>query len=239
MSLPSVSRRAIAGVVVAGVVVVAGFLLSPSAATGIIESISNDPSLFALAVAGLYLIRPAFAWPTTPLAMVVGYGYGVALGVPVALVGVVVTVLPVFLAVRWLTTDDGRGTACDDDILERAGNVVARYYETTGPLRGVTASRLAPIPSDVSTAAAAISGVRLRHFVTGTVLGEVPWTVAAVVVGASASTATTGGLGEVGLALSVACALGAVVLLAQPTYRLLQRRRRNHQSQSSSRPPGG
>ncbi|SDQ86829.1 TVP38/TMEM64 family protein [Natronobacterium texcoconense] len=242
MMLPSVPRRAIGGAVVAVAVVTAGLVLSPSAASDTLEAVSNDPYLFGLVVASLYLVRPLLAWPTTPLALVVGYGFGVAVGVPVALAGVVVTVLPVFLAVGWFATDDepaGTGVTCDGDVLERAGDVVARYYETAGSVRGVTASRLAPIPSDVSTAAAAISGVRLRHFVAGTVLGEFPWTVAAVVVGASASSVTTDGLGEVGLAVSVACVLGAVVLLARPAYRSLQGRHRTRDSQSSSRPPDG
>lgn len=245
MSVPSPSNRVIAGGVTASVIVVAGLVVSPSTAFGTLESVAADPYRFGLLVTGLYLVRPALAWPTTPLALVVGYGYGVALGVPVALAGVVVTVLPIFLAVKWLVAGDaGRNRDGPDEtdgrtILEGTSDVVARYYETAGPVRGVTASRLAPIPSDVSTSAAAVSGVRLPHFVAGTVLGEIPWTVAAVVVGASASTITTGGLGEIGLALSVACTLAAVALLARPAYRFLRRRGRPRESRSTSHPPNG
>ncbi|EMA47079.1 TVP38/TMEM64 family protein [Halobiforma nitratireducens] len=250
--LQSVPTRAAFGALVAGAIVLTGLVLSPGTIFGALESVTGDPYRFAVVVAALYLVRPALAWPTTPLAVVVGYGYGVALGVPVALAGVVVTVIPVFLAVRWLAdggtdgsvsavspTDRGADTGANVDgdgdsdntdasdersLLDRTGAVVARYYDTAGPIRGVAASRLAPIPSDVSTAAAAVSGVQLRHLVAGTIAGELPWTIAAVVVGASAATITTGGLGDLGLALSVACALAAVLLLAGPAYRALNGR---------------
>lgn len=243
--LESASRRALVGFVVAGAVVTAGLLVSPSAMAAVLESLVGDPFWFGLTVAGLYAVRPLLAWPTTPLAVVVGYGYGIALGVPIALLGVVATVIPVFLAVRWFAVDDAVDAAdasadanapsrSDGTLLERTlertGTVVTRYYETAGPLRGVTASRLAPIPSDVATCAAAVSGVSLRHFVVGTALGELPWTIAAVVVGASAATVTTGGLGELGLTLSIACGLAAALVLGGPVYRAVQTRIRGRTS---------
>ncbi|RQG96961.1 TVP38/TMEM64 family protein [Natrarchaeobius oligotrophus] len=227
----SASTRAIGGAVAVAAVVAAGLLVSPEAAFGSFESLAGDPLVFGVVVAGLYLVRPLFAWPTTPLAVVVGYGYGVALGVPVALVGVVASVVPVFLVARRFAATDGArrcetdGDAAGRNPLERLGDGVARYYRTAGPIRGVVASRLVPIPSDVSTCAAAVSGIKLRHFVAGTVVGELPWTVAAVVVGASAATVTAGGLGELGLALGVACGLAAALLLAGPAYRTIRSRR--------------
>jgi len=223
--------RVLAGAVAASAMVAAGLLVSPSAALAAVDSLTADPLAFGLVVAGLYLVRPLLAWPTTPLAVVVGYGYGVALGVPVALAGVVVTVLPIFVAVGWLAggepTENPGATSNgyeESGRLERAGDAVARYYETAGPLRGVVASRLAPIPSDVATCAAAVSGVPLRWFVVGTAVGELPWTVAAVVVGASAATATAGGVGDAGLAVSLAGLLAACLLLAGPAYRALRSR---------------
>ncbi|WP_247001108.1 VTT domain-containing protein [Halosolutus gelatinilyticus] len=232
------SRRAIAGLVVIGAVV-AGVLVSPAATAAAVASIAADPLLFGLVVAGLYLVRPLFAWPTTPLAAVAGYGFGVALGVPIALVGVVATVIPVFLAVTWVTidadgaaaktgptTDSGRlSTAIAgpvERLFERTGTAIDRYYETAGPVRGVVASRLAPIPSDVATAAAAIADVRLRQLVVGTAIGELPWTIAAVVVGASAATLSTDGLAGTSVALAIGCAVAAALLLAGPAYRLVR-----------------
>ena len=229
----SVPVRAISGVVVLGVVLLASIALSPAAAIGALESLAGDPLTFGLLVAGLYVVRPLLAWPTTPLAVVVGYGYGVTLGVPIALVGVLVTVTPVYVAVRWFVADpDPTETA----VLESSPSIIGRtsvgrvrdaarrYYETAGPIRGVTASRLAPIPSDISTAAAAISGVKLRHLLAGTALGELPWTVAAVVVGASTATITTDGLGGIGATLAVACAFAAALLLAGPAYQVARGR---------------
>ncbi|QCW02652.1 TVP38/TMEM64 family protein [Natrinema pallidum] len=221
MSLWSVRTRALAGAIVASGAVAAGVLVSPSTIVGTVDAVAADPILFGLLVTGLYLVRPLLAWPTTPLAAVVGYGFGVPVGVPIALCGVVVTVFPVFVAARWLAAGASDEDA-DAALLERAGDTVARYYETAGPLRGVTASRLAPIPSDVATCAAAVSGVGCRQLVLGTVVGELPWTVAAVVVGASAATVTAGGLEGVGVALSLACAAAAVLLLAGPAYRRIR-----------------
>ncbi|SFC73543.1 Uncharacterized membrane protein YdjX, TVP38/TMEM64 family, SNARE-associated domain [Halobiforma haloterrestris] len=240
------SIRTLLGALTVGALVLAGLAVSPGDVLGGLESLAADPYRFGIVVGGLYLVRPALAWPTTPLAVVVGYGYGIAVGVPIALLGVVVTVLPVFLAVRRFRSGeaneaDSRSECTDGDrskpLLERAGAVADRYYGATGQFRGVTASRLAPIPSDIATAAAAASGVRIRHFVAGTVAGELPWTVAAVVVGASAATVTTDGLGDLGLALSVACGLGAVLLLAGPAYRALRGRFAVESAESrSSRP---
>ncbi len=232
----SATARALAGLIAVSAAVAAGLLVSPSRTVETVGSLSTDPVLFTAVVAGLYLVRPLFAWPTTPLAIVVGYGYGVALGVPIALFGVIATVTPVFFGVRWLAnreaTADGPPEPSSEHsdgatlstIAHRARSAIDRYYATAGPLRGVIASRLAPIPSDVSTAAAAVSGVRLRQFVVGTAIGELPWTIAGVVVGASAATVTTDGLGEVGLTLTVVCAVAAGLLLAGPAYRLVRTR---------------
>lgn len=241
MSPSSVGTRALVTAVVIGAIAATGLLVSPATLLGIVESVSTDPVLFGLVVIGLYLGRPLLVLPTTPLAVVVGYGYGVALGVPIALVGVVTTVIPVFLVARWIAGSDASADAAPASVdgpfgtlLERAGVVVSRYYETAGPTRGVVASRLAPIPSDVSTCAAAISDVRLRHLVIGTAIGELPWTIAAVVVGASAATVRTDGLGELGLALSIACGVGAVALLAGPVYRVARTRTRAHNASRSA-----
>jgi len=225
MSVPSNRSRAIAGALVAVGMVAAGVLVSPTTVLETVDAVAADPLAFGVVVAGLYLVRPALAWPTTPLAAVVGYGFGVTAGIPIALAGVVTTVLPIFVAVRWLTGDDTAAAAdSSGSLLEQAGETVARYYDTAGPLRGVTASRLAPIPSDVATCAAAVSDVDLRHLIVGTAIGELPWTIAAVVVGASAATVSTNGLGDLGLALSLGCALAAVLLLAGPLYRALRAR---------------
>ena len=222
--MSSTALRPLVGVFVLGVVLTAGVVTSPAETFATLEAVAADPVSFGLVVVGLYLVRPLFAWPTTPLAVVVGYGYGVALGVPIALAGVVATVIPTFLAVRWFADGPSSDSTTFGPVLERACAATTRYYETTGPVRGVIVSRLAPIPSDVSTAAAAVSDVDLRHLAVGTALGELPWTIAAVVVGASAATITAAGLGDLGLPLAVACAVAGAVLLAGPAYRFARER---------------
>ncbi len=229
MSVSPGQLRLLAGMIVIGAIVATGVLVSPAGVLGAAESVSSDPYLFGLVVVGLYLVRPLLALPTTPLALVVGYGYGVVLGVPIALAGVIMTVIPVFLAARWLGDAETRTWPWSiggwiGTLLERTGTTVSRYYNTAGPVRGVIVSRLAPIPSDVSTCAAAVSGVRLRELVIGTAIGELPWTVAAVIVGSSAATVTAGGLGDLGVMLTVACLLAAMALLAGPIYRAVQSR---------------
>ncbi len=194
-----------------------------------LEVVVDDPLWFGVVVAGLYLVRPLFAWPTTPLAIVVGYGYGIPVGIVVATMGVVVTVTPVFVLARRFSNRNtevaGGSVGGFDGLFDRSGTALERYYTTAGLLRGVIVSRLAPIPSDVATCAAAVSGVRLRQLLVGTAIGELPWTVAAVVVGASAGTIATDGLGDLGVVVTVVCLLAAGVLLAGPTYRVVVSRR--------------
>ena len=219
-------RRALIGVAAVSVVVAAGLAVSPSSVASSVESLADDPIRFGLVVAGLYLVRPLFAWPTTPLAIVVGYGFGVAMGVPIALAGVLLTVVPPYLAARWVTADSASGGGAwipFGGTVAQMSRALDRYYGTTGPVRGVIVSRLVPIPSDVATCAAAASGVSLRHLLAGTLVGELPWTVAAVVLGASAATLTAGELGDVGPLVVVASLVAAAVLLSGPAYRLLTR----------------
>ncbi|MDJ1431483.1 VTT domain-containing protein [Halostagnicola sp. A-GB9-2] len=219
--------RAIGGVLLVCGIVTVGVLFSPAATVSFLESVAGDPVQFSLVVAGLYLVRPLFAWPTTPLALVVGYGFGVALGVPIALVGVIVTVTPVFVAARWFVSDPNDSSLAElpfGGAIDRTATAICQYYRTAGQIRGVAVSRLAPIPSDISTCAAAVSGVSYPKFVLGTVLGELPWTVAAVIVGSSAATVRTDGLGELGLFLTAGCLIAVVVLLAGPAYQTIQSR---------------
>lgn len=212
-------RRALAGAVVAGVIA-ASLLTSPETAIDHLATIANDPVAFAAVLVGLYAVRPFLAWPATLLAVVVGYGYGVALGVPVALAFVVGTSLVPFYATRWF--DGGTVTeppTADGEPNGRLRGHVESYFGATGDVRGVTAARLVPIPADIVSCTAAVSGVSTSAFVAGTLLGELPWTVAAVLVGSSAKELSTGGLGSVGLPLGVATVAAAVLLLAGPAYR--------------------
>jgi len=204
------SRRRVVGGLVALAVVCGALLVSPAAAMDRVERVADDPVLFGAVLAGLYLVRPLFAWPTTPLAVAVGYGYGF-LGIPFALVGIAVTTIPPFLAVRWF--DRGADTG-------RASEASERLFAATGDFRGVLAARLAPIPADVATCAAGLGDVRLRTVIAGTVIGEVPWTVLAIAVGASADRLAAGRVETIGLPAILAMVGLAAILLAGPARRL-------------------
>lgn len=212
--------------------------MSPEAVAARLERLASDPLLFGLAVFVLYLVRPLLAWPPTACAVAVGYGYGVY-GIPLALAGAAFTALGPFYATRWTLgagsdpgAGDGTGAANVDGSPDGIGGWITvsageareageRYFKAAGDVRGMTAARLAPIPADVTTCGAAACGVSVGTMVVGTLVGEIPWTVAAVLVGASAGK-VVGGIGEVGLPLTVATAIGAALLLAGPAYRHLR-----------------
>jgi len=211
-------RRALAAFAALAAVVAASLLADPAATLSVLDALADDPVLFGAALAGCYLCRPLVAWPTTLLAVVVGYGYGLPLGVPIALVGAVLTSMPTFAAGRYV--GDGAGNplswlAPGERLLDAAGE----YFETAGGFRGVTAGRLVPLPADAVTAAAAMTGVSLPAFVAGTLVGELPWTVAAVLVGASLSSLSTAGVAAVDAELVAGLAVAGGILVAGPIYR--------------------
>jgi uncharacterized membrane protein YdjX (TVP38/TMEM64 family) len=195
-------------------VVVAGTLLtSPRWLLTRVEWLAAEPVRFVVVLLALALVRPVLAWPTTLLAVVVGYGWGVR-GLPFALALIVLTSVPPFLLAR-RSADGGR--------LATAG---ARAVDVTGDLRSVVVSRLVPAPSDVVSAGVGLSGVPLRAFVVGTAIGELPWAFAGVVAGESIDTVLADGLGAVvSLRLVAAAGLAALLLLAGPLYRYRKQQR--------------
>ncbi|MFB6123704.1 MAG: TVP38/TMEM64 family protein [Haloferacaceae archaeon] len=189
-----------------GAVAVLGWVVSPAAVVSRLAWVAGDPVRLALALCGLALVRPLFAWPTTLIAVAAGYGYGLP-GVPFALALIVLTSVPPFLFARRFR--DGRVASAGE-----------RVVDETGDLRGVTASRLIPAPSDVVSVGAGVAGVSPGAFVVGTAIGELPWAVAGVVAGDSLGALTAGALAaSVDLRLVVASGVVAAVLLAGPVYR--------------------
>lgn len=209
------SRRGLLTATVAALLVALGFLVSPTAVVDRLGSLLSSP-WFPLVLVGLYLVRPALAWPITALSVLVGYRYGLALGLPIALLGAVGTSLLPYAAARYLRTDAGW--------IGRAAEGSERFFSATGDLRGVTAARLAPTPAEAISAAAGVARVPVAAFVAGTLVGELPWTVAAVLAGASMGELGTGGP-VVDPRLVLAGLLAAVLVLAGPAYRVVRGRR--------------
>lgn len=191
--------------------VIAGLLTSPERALALLIGLSERPLVFAVVLVAVYLVRPFLAWPTVAVSVGVAVVLGPVVGLPVALSGAVLTSLPAFYLGEWFEGTGG--------LAGRLESGSRAYFRTSGSVRGVVAARLAPVPADAVSVAAGLSGVSLRAYATGTLVGELPWTVAAVVVGASARTVATAGLSELSLPLLAATSIAALVLLAGPVYR--------------------
>jgi len=205
------SLRQAAGVGVVLVVAVAAALTtSPDAVSARVEELTHRPLLFAGVLLALYLVRPLLAWPISALSILLGYVLGPA-AIPIALAGAVVTALPAYALARYLGHDAG--------FLARVGDVGDVVRRTTGDLRGVIAVRLAPLPTDPVSYATGLAGVPLRPYVAGTALGEAPWVVAAVLLGASAGELTTAGAAAGPLLLVTTVALATLLALSGPAYR--------------------
>ena len=175
--MPVTRRRLAVGFALLGLLALA-LLVRPEAAIAHIREVLFSP-WFPVVLLGLYALRPFLGWPITFLSALVGFRYGIVVGMPIALAGVVGTSLIPYTA--------GRRFDLDGPIMGRFVGGSQRYFRTAGDLRGVVAARLAPTPAEPISAAAGFGGVPLPAFVLGTLLGELPWTIAAVTLGHSLS----------------------------------------------------
>jgi len=200
----------------AALVALAALLLSPARVVSEVLHLADHPVYLAGVIVGLYLVRPLFAWPTSLVAVLAGYGFGPVAGFPVALAGTTASTCLPFLAARYVGAGSG--------LVARLGDSGERFFAATGDLRGMVVSRLLPAPSDPVSAAAGLSGVPLPAFVAGTAIGEVPWTVAAVLAGGSLDRLVASGASAVGWELLAAAAAVGVALLAGPAYRAVAAR---------------
>lgn len=208
--MEAVTRRQAVGLAgLAGLAVVVSTLFSPEAVVGELEALATRPLLFALALLAVYLVRPFLLWPVTSIALFLGYLYGPTVALPLALIGAGVTALPPYLIGSYANSDIG--------LFGTVGDSGDRFVDTVGETRGVIAARLSPIPGDPISYASGLSGVSIRPFLVGTVVGEIPWALVAVVTGASMRTLT---LSEFAVSpeLVVAFAGLALILLAGPVY---------------------
>lgn len=171
--------------------------------------LAANPLWLGVALAAIAAVRPFFAWPTTLLAVAAGYGYGWAIGVVVGAVLITATALPPYYLAERVSTG-------------RVRDAGQRVIDETGGARAVFGSRLLPLPSDAVSVAAGISGVQLRPFLFGTFVGELPWVVLGVTVGASVDRLVIGEISAVDPAVVVSVAAGGILILAGPGYRLLR-----------------
>lgn len=207
----SPSAHGVVLLAVVAAIAAAALLVSPAAGFARVRALLASP-WFPLVLCALYAIRPVFAWPITVLSALCGYRYGVVVGLPIALCGVVATSLPPYYAGRRFSADTDAG-----GIVGRLAGGSTAYFERTGGVRGVAAARLVPTPAEAISGAAGAGGVPLRAFALGTLLGELPWTVAAVAVGAGLDRFAVAAV-RVDPLLAVGIAAVGVLVVAGPTY---------------------
>ena len=210
-----VGGYAVAGTVLAAMVAFAWFS-SPDAVLEPLTWLADEPVRFGAVLLGLAAVRPFLAWPTTLLAVAVGFGYG-WIGVPVGVALLVLTALPPYGLAR-----AGRmRLRADIRTADRICSAGERLADATGSVRAVTATRLLPLPSDAVSVGAGASGIRLRPFLVGTGVGELPWVIVGVAVGVSLDRLAAGELSAVDPTAFVAMAGLGVLLLAGPVYRTI------------------
>lgn len=207
---PATRRQAVGATTLVALALAGWLLLSPRALLKPLTALGDQPLLFGTVLLGAYLLRPALAWPISAVSIAVGVVLGAA-GVPVALGGAVLTCLPPYLLAR---------TTGESGALGTAGDVGERYFRATGALRGVIAARLAPFPADPVSYTAGLARVPVGAYAVGTAVGELPWVVAAVLVGASAERLVTTGATVVPLIVGASAV--AALLLAGPVYRRVE-----------------
>lgn len=204
------TRRQLVGLAgLVGFAAAAAVFFSVETVVAELEALAGRPLLLALALVVVYLVRPFLLWPVSSVALVLGFLYGAAVALPLALAGAALTAMPPYLVGRYAQSGVGP--------LGYVGSSGEEFVDAVGEFRGVVAARFSPVPGDPISYAAGLSGVSLRPFLAGTVVGEVPWALVTVFTGASMRTLT---LSEFAVSPQLAVALAglAVILLAGPLY---------------------
>ncbi|MFB6299662.1 MAG: TVP38/TMEM64 family protein [Halobacteriales archaeon] len=197
-----------------GVTAAVGWLIvTPADVLTSIQAAYNGSS-FLLVILVLYLLRPFVAGPVSLFTIVIGFRYGMIPGFGIALVGTVLTCLPPYIIGRHLRTDIG--------VLGWVSSAGSTVVDHAGDLRGTIAGRLSPAPADPVSYGAGIAGVPPLAYLLGTAIGEIPWTIGFILVGASMERVALT-VPDRQFELLVFGTLGATLLLAAPAYRLLQR----------------
>ena len=140
----TLGRYAVAGLAVAALAAL-GLAVSPEVALSRLRWLAGDPLRFGVAAVALAAVRPLLAWPTTLLAVAVGFGYGWG-GTPFALALVVGTALPPYALARTgrlRLRDDAEvekteveGSSGVADRFCRAGERFAAEWGACAPWRG-------------------------------------------------------------------------------------------------------
>jgi uncharacterized membrane protein YdjX (TVP38/TMEM64 family) len=208
------TRRQLLGMACLGSLAAAvAVVFSPTDVIAELEHLATHPLQFAVALGAVYVLRPFLLWPVSSVAIVLGYVYGPLVAFPTALAGAALTGLAPFAVARYASSDTG--------LFGSIGATGRRFVASVGETRGVVAARLSPVPGDPISYAAGLSEVSVGAFLLGTVVGEIPWALAAVLAGDSMRTLSLSGF-SLRPAAVVAIASLSVVVLAGPLYNHLR-----------------
>lgn len=184
-------------------------LFDPAALSGMIDANPAAP----LAFIGLHIAASLFFVPRTLLALVAGVVFGAWWGVLWAALGSVLGAIAGFLAARYIHAGflDRTGSARLAALLARAER---------GGWRMVAVVRLVPvIPHSLTNYALGLTRLRLGSYALGSLLGQLPLTIAYVDLGAAGGRALIGAAGWL-----VPSAIGAAALGTSLLVPLLARR---------------
>ena len=182
-----VGRLALLLLIVAGVALIA-FHRDRLDADGIARAIAAAPAapLFFILV---HVIASLTFFPRTVLAVAAGAVFGLWMGTLWAAIGSVAGALAGFLLARYVN-----GGVVDLESLRRFGPILQRAER--GGWRAVAVLRLVPvIPHSLTNYALGLTRLDLRSFIVGSLLGQLPMSIACADFGAAGETLASGKAG--------------------------------------------
>jgi uncharacterized membrane protein YdjX (TVP38/TMEM64 family) len=195
----------------------------PAALTGLVDGSPVSPLVFL----GLHIVASLVFVPRTLLALGAGFVFGMWWGALWAALGSLLGAVAGFLLARYLGGGLAERAAWSRTaaLLERAGN---------GGWRMVAVLRLVPIiPHSLTNFALGLTGVRLGAYALGSLLGQLPLTIAYADLGAAGGRALLGGADWQRAALWPTV-LGLTALALSLAFPLVMRRLRPAQSVAGS-----
>ena len=164
---------------------------------------------------GLHIAASLFFVPRTLMALIAGLAFGAWWGVPWAALGSVLGAIAGFLVARYL-----HAGFLDRDGSDRLAALLTRAER--GGWRMVAVLRLVPvIPHSLTNYALGLTRLRLSAYALGSLLGQLPLTIAYVDLGAAGGRALVGGTDWL-----LPSAIGAAALGLSLLVPLLARRSR-------------
>ncbi|RJX42024.1 hypothetical protein DM826_10210 [Halonotius aquaticus] len=191
-----------------------GFLYTPTEFFPLTQLGDRYWLFLTVGLAVFYLVRPFLLWPLSIFSVFIGYAFGFPDGIPLVLLGTLLTCFPPYLiAARF----DGKF-----GYFNRFVEHGTTFVETTGELRGMVAVRLSPAPADAVSYGAGLAGVSVQAFAAGTLIGELPWAIFYVLLGRSLRTFSAGAIQQTDIRLILLTAAVSVLLIARPLYEFVR-----------------